>query len=301
MPQALKAVERSTHSRSVPEASAEPIRFVFAGVAVEFVPQGNQPLPELPEVLRECVQRAGDPVSPVAHLHCALRMDEAGGKSLGLSIGWHWLEDHASIRARGAEGRLRHLGGSRFAATARYSGAPDALRGLLLGLVGAVLEAHGGFFLHATAIDLDGEAVLFLGPSGAGKSTAADLCVGRSILAVDKAAVFPDAAGRWWATPMPEHIPGRLTERRSEHRRLPLGGLLRVFQAEKQTRVQRLGRLRRYFYTREAVLTGNLKGEERRQERLDLFSGAIPIASLHTVLGEDPSPSIQAWLKRERS
>ena len=299
MPQALNAVERSMHSRSVPEASAEPIRFVFAGVAVEFVPQGNQPLPKLPEVLRECVEWDANGSPPMAHLHCALRVDRTSGRAKGLNIGWHWLEDHASIRARGAEGRLRRLGSGRFAATARYSGDGDALRGLLLGLVGAVFEVRGGFFMHATAIEIDGGAVLFLGPSGAGKSTAADLCQGRPILAVDKAAVFPDSAGRWWASPMPEHVSGRLIERRTASRRIPLKGLLRVFQAEEEMRVRPLEPIRRYFYTREAVLTGNTKGEDRRQDLVDALCRALPMAGLHTVLGQDPSAEIQRWLEGE--
>ena len=240
MSQALTAVKRFMYSRSTPEVSAKPIRVVFAGVAVEFVPQGNQPLPELPDVLRECVEMEDPHRAPVAHLHCALRVEGGSGKTHDLKIGWHWLEDHASIRARGAEARMRNLGGGRFAATARYSGDGDALRGLLLGLVGSILEVHGGFFMHATAIEFDGAALLFVGPSGSGKSTAADLCTGRSILAVDKAAVFPDAAGCWWAAPMPEHVSGRLTERRSRSRRLPLKGLLRVFQAQDETKVEPL-------------------------------------------------------------
>ena len=56
----------------------------------------------------------------------------------------------------------------------------DLLRIPLLGSVlGVLLHQRGRFVLHASAIDIHGQAAIFLGPKGQGKSTTAALLVGR--------------------------------------------------------------------------------------------------------------------------
>jgi hypothetical protein len=73
------------------------------------------------------------------------------------------------------------------------------LRLYLLGpALGVLLHLRGTFVLHASAIEIDGEAVCFLGESGSGKSTVA--CAlhlrGHRVLSDDLAAVA-SVDGRW--------------------------------------------------------------------------------------------------------
>lgn len=65
---------------------------------------------------------------------------------------------------------------------------------------------HGRFFLHASAVVLDGEAYLFSAPSGMGKSTHTALWLrsfeGSYILNDDKPVIFPENEGvTVWGTP----------------------------------------------------------------------------------------------------
>lgn len=65
---------------------------------------------------------------------------------------------------------------------------------------------HGRFFLHASAVVLDGGAYLFSAPSGMGKSTHAALWLrsfeGSYILNDDKPVIFPENEGvTVWGTP----------------------------------------------------------------------------------------------------
>ena len=65
---------------------------------------------------------------------------------------------------------------------------------------------HGRFFLHASAVVLDGEAYLFSAPSGMGKSTHTALWLrsfeGTYILNDDKPVIFPENEGvTVWGTP----------------------------------------------------------------------------------------------------
>lgn len=64
----------------------------------------------------------------------------------------------------------------------------------------AALEA-GGCCLHAAAVELDGQAHLFVGPSGVGKSTVAQhlAAEGARVLADEFVVVLPDATGRMHA------------------------------------------------------------------------------------------------------
>ncbi|MCC7372890.1 MAG: hypothetical protein IT306_31040 [Chloroflexi bacterium] len=50
---------------------------------------------------------------------------------------------------------------------------------LLGSVLGVLLHQRGSFVLHASAVDVDGRAAIFLGPKGQGKSTTAALLVGR--------------------------------------------------------------------------------------------------------------------------
>lgn len=63
-----------------------------------------------------------------------------------------------------------------------------------------VMVATGGTVLHASAVVVDGSAMLFAGPSGAGKSTLAARCAeaGHPLIA-DDAVALEEAGGRWHA------------------------------------------------------------------------------------------------------
>ncbi|AXQ29314.1 hypothetical protein D0B54_11710 [Solimonas sp. K1W22B-7] len=59
--------------------------------------------------------------------------------------------------------------------------AEDLRAGILSNVMGALVYQHGLFPLHASAVDLGGECVLFMGASGAGKSTLAAACHARGL------------------------------------------------------------------------------------------------------------------------
>lgn len=78
--------------------------------------------------------------------------------------------------------------------------AADAAHFLLEPVLGFLLRSRGTLALHASAVEMDGKAVVFCGPGGAGKSTAAGACVaaGGALLSDDVVAVA-DLGGRWHA------------------------------------------------------------------------------------------------------
>lgn len=80
----------------------------------------------------------------------------------------------------------------------------EDVRVFLLGsAIGALLHQRGDLVLHASAIEWDGEAVVFLGRSGVGKSTLATAFRqrGRAVLTDDLCVVRPGAGGRMFAEP----------------------------------------------------------------------------------------------------
>jgi hypothetical protein len=79
---------------------------------------------------------------------------------------------------------------------------PAALRHVLLDqILPLALASAGHMVLHASAVDVDGAAVLFVGPAGAGKSTlaAALAACGADVLADD--GVLLEMRGGAWAVP----------------------------------------------------------------------------------------------------
>ena len=76
----------------------------------------------------------------------------------------------------------------------------DDIRVFLLGsCLGALLHQRGVLAMHASAVNIDGGAVLFAGPSGAGKSTLAAALHqrGYNVLSDDVTAVTLEATGPW--------------------------------------------------------------------------------------------------------
>jgi len=87
-----------------------------------------------------------------------------------------------------------------------------------------------GLLVHASAVERDGEALVFLGPSGSGKSTVARLSRPRPILADDVVILAPhDGAPSAWSTPLWAE-PGMGSDATSAGPRR-VGALLRLRQA----------------------------------------------------------------------
>mgnify|MGYP001566864186 FL=1 len=61
---------------------------------------------------------------------------------------------------------------------------------LLLRVVQNALLKNNGFFLHCSAVEIDGKAHVFVGPSGAGKSTILNLTRRQSIPLVDESGII---------------------------------------------------------------------------------------------------------------
>jgi serine kinase of HPr protein (carbohydrate metabolism regulator) len=165
----------------------------------------------------------------------------------------------------------------------------------MLGLTGAIYDRVGALMMHGTSIEFEGGAVTFIGPSGAGKSTAADLCVGAPILAVDKTAFYRSSEGEWRAAPLPEHRAGRMSSRRSAFRSLPLLGVLRVCQSDGRVRLEELPSLQRLVYLRESLLTGDRQAEAERFGHLENFLSQVPVNRIHTLLGAELGPIITTF------
>ncbi|MDQ3696607.1 MAG: hypothetical protein M3373_01075 [Gemmatimonadota bacterium] len=71
-------------------------------------------------------------------------------------------------------------------------------------LAARVLGRAGGLIVHGCALELDGEALVFIGHSGAGKSTIAELAegIGARVLSDDRTIITIDGSGpRAWGTP----------------------------------------------------------------------------------------------------
>lgn len=97
------------------------------------------------------------------------------------------------------------IAGGRRITIARENGADDddVRVFLLASAMGALLHQRDDLVLHGSAIEWNGEAVVFIGRSGAGKSTlaAAFRSRGHAVLTDDLCVVRPDATGRMIAFP----------------------------------------------------------------------------------------------------
>jgi hypothetical protein len=59
-------------------------------------------------------------------------------------------------------------------------------------------EKHNVFFLHSSAVGLNGKVYIFLGHQGAGKSTTANLLVGKHVLLADDVSIIRKEGGKYY-------------------------------------------------------------------------------------------------------
>ncbi len=210
------------------------------------------------------------------------------------------------IRAEAMRAEIRPLQGRRYEARvfvaadprASYVRGPDAV---VTAISAAVLEQHGGLFLHAAAIEVDGMAVLLVGPSGAGKSTAVELIEGARVFAYDRVSVAPDPSGTYMAWGLPGGT--RVSAPASTRRGWPLAGLLRVRHGQTRPSVGPLRGARALFAIREStqVTEMSYRGEELRMNSVGRFASGVAVGEIHTVLGAPHRKLLTDFLRSESS
>lgn len=196
-PSSLPSVDAVGAADAVDAADAEfPARYRLYGLRVE----SSAPLPALP--------RSGDDgeadVRVLLGGHPAASEEVEGWRSLHASprsnaddeptVTVEGSADGAWLRLRYADGTVFTVdaAGTRVGCTWRAPMTPEDTATYLLGPVfGVVLRLRGLTCLHASAVAVDGRALLLCGPAGAGKSTtaAAFAARGHRVLGDDVAAL----------------------------------------------------------------------------------------------------------------
>lgn len=289
--------EMST-SGPAPAGSVEvgsPRHFVSEAVAFEICPTPGLEW-ELRDDYLELIGAYS--VSPVAgQVHCVATAapELEGERDTGRAISWEWWGRSARVRASGVRVDMCALEPGRYAATARVAPGTAGCSSLCTALAAAVLRHAGGLVLHSAAVELDGQAVLFVGPSGAGKTTASSLTRTARWVAADRAAVYPTPWG-WYAAPMAAGSDAPAL-RRAEPRPRPLGAILRVRQGgppriERVTSAEALGLLR------SATLAppSGADSEQRLFEDAVAVSNAVFVGVVSTALGEDLTAVVRTAL-----
>jgi hypothetical protein len=272
---------------AAPAPRTERHRFVFSGVAFEVLADPRARF-QLPEAYREHVDDARGCV--LAEVICSVSGDAARHATLPANESRALRFRHSGVQtqvtARDVLADLTEIGHGKYAAAVRIAPSSHGASALALGVASAIVQRHGGFQLHAAAIELDGAAVLFLGPSGAGKSTAAGLS-GADVFANDRVCVAPDDAGVFWAFSLPGGDPV-LGARRSAQRALPLAGCFRVRQAPRSTQPSlfRADGVTGLFAVRAAANNpdGGATAEDDLLRSIQRMCMHVPVFELHTVL-----------------
>lgn len=278
-----------------PTSDPSPLNFSFGGAHFEV-----SPAPDLQWVLGEEHRRFTGPVDAPLDLrvHCAVSSARELAAEHGRGIRWRWNGDESRVATARARADLRDLGDRRFVATALVSPDANGCSSLCTALAGAITFRVGGLVLHASGIELDGGAVLFIGPSGAGKTTAANHCPGATWFARDRAAIRPTDAG-WVASALcggdPIHLP------RAEARTLPLRAVLRVQRGAEAHRLARLTASEALVFVRESV-QANEAGPDEEAGLIDRglqLQHDVLIGALHSVLGSDLTPALRRFLEEQ--
>lgn len=228
-----------------------------------------------------------DDAPHIARVDCAaFRADELKDEARGRELSWERRGLCTEIRSAGVRAELRELKNGRFAATALMADSSNAAASLISGLGSSIVQAMGGFVLHASVVEIDGRGFAFVGPSGAGKSTAASLCEGGRWLARDRAAIFPHAGGYWVAgigggEPTPKLMQSPLGA-------APLGGIFRIRHGQTRPSIRPLSAARRLVALRESVQEPlqDASAEKGLMNRLLHADGRLRVEELQTVLGQ---------------
>ena len=263
-------------------------RVSFGGVAFELL----SPEPVAHDLIgadQRFWQQGADP-RVIADVVCAVHVDHGHDfGERGNAIAWQTdpANETTRVRARSLEVELSKVGERRYAAAARIAPVPEALVGLLRALAGAVTHREGGLMLHAAAVELDGQAVLFVGPSGAGKSTAARQSDGARCFAFDHVAIVP-AEGGLLAWGLPGGTAARAPLASSVV--YPVAAAFRVRKAPDLAapRVQWLSGVEALFAVRESVECADLTpgGEDVYLHAVTKLSAQLATGAIHTVLGQ---------------
>jgi hypothetical protein len=286
-------------------------RFAFGGVAFEVEAGEGVDWRLWPEFARHVCDPDRFPV--VARVQCSIAIDSGlpGSSSPSRAFTVERRGDAPEttvVVSRDLCAELEADGPGRYIASVRIPPVsaddtdPQGPDAVVLGLSAAILEREGGLSLHAAAIELDGQAVLFLGPSGAGKSTAARLSVGCRSFAFDRVNVAPDNTrpGGYVAWSLPGGT--RIAVPQSEHRRLPLAAILRVRQAQHNPhaapRVEKLSAAKALFAVRESMWLSDLSptAEENRIDAAALLRARVPVGEIHTVLGHSHTALLSSFV-----
>lgn len=276
----------------------DPTCFVFGGVAFEMCPAPG---------LRWAVGsehrlfRGAYATSPVAgRVHCVVSPAPELEAGFSREIHWEWSGDVAHVSTGGARAELRRLSPGCYAATALVVPSEAGCSALVTALTAAVVSREGGLVLHASGVELDGRAFLFIGPSGAGKTTAANHCQGGRWIAHDRAVVYPTRLG-WYAAgicggsdaidlPPPT---GRV---------FPLGCVARIRHAQDRVAVREATPVEAARYLRESLfaVNGTAEDEGARLETVLDFHATTPLRVLETKLGEPLAPHLRAAIGKTR-
>ena len=116
--------------------------------------------------------------------------------------GWDWNEEHILFQAQGVGRFLLTQGREVQFEPEDATAAADCAIYLQGSVFGMLLHQRGLIVLHASAVEVNGKAVLICGRSGLGKSTlAAALCQrGHRLLSDDVSAIAFDEAGQAWVS-----------------------------------------------------------------------------------------------------
>ncbi|MGE0785046.1 MAG: hypothetical protein AB7S26_05105 [Sandaracinaceae bacterium] len=271
--------------------SAVPARFVYGGVAVEMLRSRDEGFEFGPELEKLASVDPGATVAGSVHVTATCIPEEQVGDAR--AIDWRWDGVGCELRAGPTRAQVRQLSERRFAATAVSPPTPWGMDSLLGGLSSLVINRAGGLILHASAVSLGSEAVLFIGRSGAGKTTAANQCLGARSIAHDRAVAFP-RGDRWWAAGLRGGEACDLPPEPCSS--LSLGAVFIVV-ADRRVRVERLETTTAVLRLRESAFALNAHEEQRFVlERVAALVATNRVFALHTALGVNLAPVIAQHL-----
>lgn len=270
----------------------EPVRFAYAGVSFEILSDFG-PFEMGGDHLLFAQPEPG--IAPI-HVLCAVTADpslEDGGESR--DVRWQWDGGRGSVRISRATAEIRRFVPGSYAVSARVVPDANGCAALVTALAGAAINREGGLVLHASAIELDGRAVLFIGPSGAGKTTAANHTPGARWLARDRAAVVPGGGG-YLAFPMAGG--DEIDLPRSDRAGVPVAAILRVRRGRDAIAIEELSALAAVRDVRESVQSGSATAEEeeRRLDAIVALASRVPVASIYTKLHTPLTEPLSEWL-----